>query len=68
VNFFCYPYGAFDHRVVTAVKAAGYKGALTTNDGVATSREYPYQLRRIQVLRGMGASGLAAAFHRLGLS
>ena len=31
VNFFCYPSGRFDARVVSAVRRAGYFGATTTN-------------------------------------
>ena len=35
VDFFCYPSGRFDDRVVAAVKAAGYRGAMTAIDGLA---------------------------------
>ncbi len=30
VNFFCYPYGDFDERVIESVQKAGYKGAFVT--------------------------------------
>lgn len=30
VDFFCYPYGEFDERIVSMVKKAGYKGAVVT--------------------------------------
>jgi peptidoglycan/xylan/chitin deacetylase (PgdA/CDA1 family) len=59
VNFFCYPYGAFDGAVVTAVRRAGYLGATTTEPGRA-SRTEPYTLNRIQILRGDGLARLAA--------
>lgn len=58
VSFFCYPYGDYDAAVVAAVRAAGYLGALTTIDGVASSRRSPYALRRITIFRGDGAAGL----------
>jgi peptidoglycan/xylan/chitin deacetylase (PgdA/CDA1 family) len=48
VNFFCYPYGRFDARVVAAVREAGYLGATTTMDGFAVPRS-PYTLRRVRV-------------------
>ena len=35
VSQFCYPYGAFNKRVVEVVNAAGYAAATTTNKGVA---------------------------------
>jgi peptidoglycan/xylan/chitin deacetylase (PgdA/CDA1 family) len=68
VSFFCYPYGDYDATVIAAVKRAGYVGALSTADGVASSRGSPYVLRRIAVMRGDGAPGLRRAFVRLGLA
>ena len=34
INWFCYPYGSFDARVVGVVKNAGFIGSLTTLPGV----------------------------------
>lgn len=34
INWFCYPYGSFDARVVGMVKNAGFVGSLTTLPGV----------------------------------
>jgi peptidoglycan/xylan/chitin deacetylase (PgdA/CDA1 family) len=59
VEFFCYPSGRYDARVIAAVRAAGFRGATTTIEGLAQPRE-PYTLRRIRVAGGDGARGLAA--------
>lgn len=59
VNFFCYPAGRFDERVVRAVRAAGYLGATTTVAGLATPAGSPYELRRIRVNGSDGVEGLA---------
>ena len=58
VNFFCYPYGAFDSRVVSAVQEAGYAGATTTQYGFARPGE-PYTLDRIRISHSDGVSGFA---------
>jgi peptidoglycan/xylan/chitin deacetylase (PgdA/CDA1 family) len=60
VNFFCYPAGRFDARVVQAVRAAGYLGATTTVGGLASPEQSPYELRRIRVNGSDGVEGLAA--------
>ncbi|NTW29395.1 MAG: polysaccharide deacetylase family protein [Coriobacteriia bacterium] len=60
VNFFCYPYGKFDTRVETAVRAAGYLGATSIQFGFAKSIE-PYKLKRIWVGRGESISTFAAS-------
>ena len=62
VDFFCYPAGSYDARAVRAVKAAGYAGATTTNEGLARPGD-PYELSRIRVEPGDGAEGLAAKLH-----
>ena len=48
VHFFCYPSGRYDARVIAAVRAAGYVGATTTIEGLATPGA-PYVLKRIRV-------------------
>lgn len=58
-DFFCYPSGRFDDRVIAAVKVAGYLGATTTIDGLAR-RDSPYQLARVRVNRSDGQRGFAA--------
>lgn len=64
VNFFCYPYGAYDTRVVSAVRAAGYEGATTTEYGLA-SRSEPFTMDRVRVSRGDGVTGLARKLRAL---
>lgn len=56
-NFFCYPAGRYDARVVAAVRDAGYLGATTVKPGFARPSA-PYELARIQVSGGIGANGL----------
>ena len=59
-DFFCYPYGKYDARVVAAVRRAGYAGAETELGGDASSASDPYLLHRIEVLRTDGVAELAA--------
>jgi peptidoglycan/xylan/chitin deacetylase (PgdA/CDA1 family) len=59
VNFFAYPSGEYDARVVAAVRKAGYLGAVTTNPHFAGPHE-PYTLGRIEVVRGDTLRDLAA--------
>jgi peptidoglycan/xylan/chitin deacetylase (PgdA/CDA1 family) len=65
VDFFCYPAGRYDSRVIDAVRRAGYLGATTTLEGLARPNE-AYELERIRVSRGQGAHGLAQALARAG--
>jgi peptidoglycan/xylan/chitin deacetylase (PgdA/CDA1 family) len=59
VTFFCYPAGRYDARVIAAVRAAGYLGATTTELGLASPAEPPYQLKRIRVNGRDGVDGMA---------
>jgi peptidoglycan/xylan/chitin deacetylase (PgdA/CDA1 family) len=59
VDFFCYPSGRHDARVVAAVRSAGYLGATTTLYGLA-SPDDPYRLARVRVNRRDGVGGFAA--------
>ena len=63
-DFFCYPSGRYDGRVIAAVQSAGFLGATTTVDGLADPEEL-FTLRRVRVGRGDGVSGLAAHLARL---
>ena len=67
VDFFCYPAGRYDARVIAAVRRAGYLGATTTLDGLATPGR-PYELRRVRVSRSDGLAGFAARIERLRVS
>jgi peptidoglycan/xylan/chitin deacetylase (PgdA/CDA1 family) len=57
VNFFCYPAGRFDSRAVRAVQDAGYLGATTTQEGLA-SKAAMFKLQRIRVDGSDGVAGL----------
>lgn len=59
IDFFCYPAGRYDDAVVAAVEAAGYRGATTTDPGLARMGE-PYRLKRVRVT-GMPLEAFAAA-------
>ena len=48
VNFFCYPSGRYDARVIAAVRAAGYQGATTTDQGLAVP-DQRFTLRRVRI-------------------
>jgi peptidoglycan/xylan/chitin deacetylase (PgdA/CDA1 family) len=61
VNFFCYPAGRFDDRVIAAVKGAGFLAATTTQLGVAKPDEDPYQLPRVRVNGSDGVDGMASS-------
>jgi peptidoglycan/xylan/chitin deacetylase (PgdA/CDA1 family) len=47
-EFFCYPAGRYDARVVAAVRAAGYRGATTVDEGLGARGE-AYTLKRVRV-------------------
>jgi len=61
VDFFCYPYGRFDAAVESAVRAAGFDGSTTTQPGLATRMQDPFELPRIRVDGGESPSRLLAA-------
>ena len=65
VNFFCYPSGRYDDQAIQAVRAAGYLGATTTNEGLA-SRVQMYTLDRIRVDYSDGVSGLEKKLQQAG--
>ena len=44
VNWFCYPSGHYDSRVIAEVKAAGYTGSTTVVPGWAHPDDDPYRL------------------------
>jgi peptidoglycan/xylan/chitin deacetylase (PgdA/CDA1 family) len=60
-EFFCYPAGRFDPAVVSAVRAAGYRGATTELSGVARGADNPYELPRVRVWAGEAASAVLAS-------
>ena len=60
VDFFCYPSGRYDARVLAAVRAAGFLGATIEGAGPASPHDGLLTLPRIRVDRSDGVSGLAA--------
>jgi len=60
VQWFAYPFGAEDARVVRLVRRAGYVLAVTTQSGFTQDAAHPLELRRTQILDSTGVAGLAA--------
>jgi peptidoglycan/xylan/chitin deacetylase (PgdA/CDA1 family) len=58
VDFFCYPAGRYDARVIASVRRAGYVGATTTNYGLARPAR-PFELSRIRINGSDGVTGFA---------
>jgi peptidoglycan/xylan/chitin deacetylase (PgdA/CDA1 family) len=65
VNFFCYPSGRYNAEAIQAVRAAGYLGATTTNEGLA-SKGQMFTLKRIRVDGSDGVSGLEQKLRQAG--
>jgi peptidoglycan/xylan/chitin deacetylase (PgdA/CDA1 family) len=61
-EFFCYPAGKYDARVVAAVRAAGYRGATTVDEGLGARGER-FVLKRVRV---NGSDTAASVLARLG--
>ncbi len=59
VDNFCYPSGRFDREAEVAVKAAGYRSAITEIPRLA-NRDQRFALGRYEVLRSSGTGGVAA--------
>ena len=66
VDFFCYPAGHFDARAIAAVKAAGFRGATTENEGLVRPGE-AFTLPRIRIEPGDGVRGLIKKLRRFRL-
>jgi peptidoglycan/xylan/chitin deacetylase (PgdA/CDA1 family) len=60
VAFFCYPSGRYDATVEQAVRAAGYRGATTTDPGPARPGGDRFALPRFRVLPSMSPDTLLA--------
>jgi peptidoglycan/xylan/chitin deacetylase (PgdA/CDA1 family) len=60
VQWFAYPAGAEDARVVALVRRAGYVLAVTTKPRAVQSAAAPLELRRYEVLDSTGVRGLAS--------
>ena len=64
VDFFCYPGGHFDARVIDAVKLAGFLGATTTRYGLARRLDM-YTLDRVRIDGSDGVTGFAEKLQSL---
>ena len=60
VDWFSYPAGAEDPRVVRLVRKAGYLLAVTTRPGSGQSAREPFLLHRDEIRRGEGVASFAA--------
>jgi peptidoglycan/xylan/chitin deacetylase (PgdA/CDA1 family) len=59
VDNFSYPLGKYDDAVISAVEAAGYRGAMSEVPGLATAA-HPYILNRIQIDLDDGLDGFVS--------
>jgi peptidoglycan/xylan/chitin deacetylase (PgdA/CDA1 family) len=59
VDFFCFPSGRYDARVINTVKLAGFLGATTTNYGLARPPGM-YTLARVRINGSDGLRGFAS--------
>jgi peptidoglycan/xylan/chitin deacetylase (PgdA/CDA1 family) len=64
VDFFCYPAGRYNARVIHDVKLAGFLGATTTNYGLARPPGF-YTLDRIRINGSDGVGGFASKLKNL---
>jgi peptidoglycan/xylan/chitin deacetylase (PgdA/CDA1 family) len=67
VEFLSYPAGKFDQRVSSAVQSAGFLGAVTLQEGLASPQDPPYELKRIPIRNGDGADGLTRKLQSAGV-
>jgi peptidoglycan/xylan/chitin deacetylase (PgdA/CDA1 family) len=63
-DFFCYPAGFYDPRVIAAVRRAGYVAATTTKPGLAARTSPSFELPRVRIDRGLALSTFAAEVSR----
>lgn len=59
VDTFCYPYGAWDARVASVVKKAGFDVAFTVDLGGVNAGDDPYRLKRVPILGEPGSREFA---------
>jgi peptidoglycan/xylan/chitin deacetylase (PgdA/CDA1 family) len=60
VQWFAYPYGSVNSRVIAEVHAAGYVLAATTQGGALQDARHPYELHRYEVRGDESLADLAA--------
>lgn len=49
VNVFCYPFGRFNHKIIASLKRHGYEMAVTVREGVASTKQSPFKMKRIRI-------------------
>ena len=49
IGTFCYPYGAYNNRIIQFLQANGYTTAFTLNNWYYQSYEAPYMLNRLRI-------------------
>jgi peptidoglycan/xylan/chitin deacetylase (PgdA/CDA1 family) len=49
IDGFSYPFGLFNNQVISALRDAGYKWAVTTSDSIWEGLGNPYRVRRISI-------------------
>jgi peptidoglycan/xylan/chitin deacetylase (PgdA/CDA1 family) len=59
-EFFSFPYGLWDERVKDAVRAAGYRGAVTIDPGLNAAGADPWALRRVTIPGNISAPAFRA--------
>ena len=62
VQWFAYPYGAEDARILALTREAGYVLAATTQGGDVQTADEPLLLRREEILDTTGVAGFARLF------
>jgi len=60
VQFFAYPFGAYDSDLIECLRHSGYKGAFTTSPGGNVQGDAPYLLKRMMILDEDSFGGLAS--------
>lgn len=60
VYYFAYPFGAYNHPVIGAVRAAGFTMAYSTAGGTTESTDAPLAMPRVHVGRAQTPGGLLA--------
>ncbi len=60
VDFFAYPYGAYDGRVIAAVEAAGYRGAVAAWGGTGWSSDLRWNQPRVEITGGISLDEFAS--------
>ncbi|MCX7590714.1 MAG: polysaccharide deacetylase family protein [Kiritimatiellae bacterium] len=59
IPFFCYPNGWYEPGHVNLVRSVGFRGAVTTRDGLWQIGECEYEIPRVGVGRGMRITSFA---------